>query len=60
MNYTYLEIRKRENDEVVKRIDVTDKSERQIDRCEMGMNINLNHEEYYTEQNTNKTPLPVI
>lgn len=46
---TYIEIRKIDTDEVVKRVDVTDRSERSIERVEDGMNINLNHAEYYTE-----------
>lgn len=36
------------SDEVVKRMDVTGKSDRAIDRIEDGMNINLNHDEYHT------------
>lgn len=48
MEYRYLEIRKYEGNEVVKRMDVTSMSERKIDRIDSGMNINLNHKEYYT------------
>jgi len=47
MEYRYLEIRKYEGNEVVKRMDVTGMSERKIDRIDSGMNINLNHKEYY-------------
>lgn len=34
---------------VVKKLDVSDKSTNSIDRIENGMNINLNHDEYYTQ-----------
>lgn len=43
-----IEVRKYDGDEVVHSIDVAGKSERQIERIEDGMNINLNHEEFYT------------
>lgn len=33
----------------VKSVDVTGKSASQIDRVESGMNINLNHDRFYTE-----------
>lgn len=35
--------------EVVKRIDVTGKSESHIERCMMGMLINMNQEDYRIE-----------
>lgn len=58
--FKYLEIIKTDTKEVVKRIDVTDKSERTIERTEMGMNINLNHAEYYTTETDSETELPKI
>jgi hypothetical protein len=33
---------------VIHSIDVTGKSDRQIERVEDGININLNHDEFYT------------
>lgn len=57
---TYIEIIDKSTKEVVKRLDVTGKSDRSIDRCEMGMNINLNSEKYYTQQNTTENELPII
>ena len=57
---TYIEIRKYENDKCVKRIDVTGKTQRQIDKIENGMNINLNHEEYYTKEVLTQEPLQEI
>jgi hypothetical protein len=47
----YLEIRKTETGEVVKSLDVTGKSDRQIDRIWGGMSINLNHDEYSIKLN---------
>lgn len=44
--YKYLEIVKDEGNEVVKRLNVSDKSERSIEKIEYAMNINLNHNEY--------------
>lgn len=45
---TYLVVKSFETDEIVEKIDVTGQSERSIDRTDRGLNINLNHEEYYT------------
>jgi hypothetical protein len=50
----YLEIRKTETGEVVKSLNVTGKSERQIDRIWSGMSINLNHDEYSILLNSDK------
>lgn len=36
------------NREVVHELDVTGKTDRQIDKIDRGLNINLNHSEYYT------------
>ena len=47
---TYIEVKTYESEECVKRIDVTGKSERSIDRIESGMNRNMNHKDYYTVQ----------
>jgi hypothetical protein len=55
---TYIEVR-RWDDTVVHRVDVTGKSERNIDRIENGMAINLDHSEYYLEvkEYDNEQPL---
>ena len=37
-------------EDVVKEIDVTGKSQSQIDKIERGLNRNLNHDEYYTSE----------
>lgn len=56
----YLEIRKFENDTVVKRMDVSSKSDKQIEKMEFGANMNLNHEEYYTEVVESENTLELI
>jgi hypothetical protein len=37
-----------ENGEIIDKIEVTGKGERSIDRVDRGINININHEKYYT------------
>ncbi|HEY3405399.1 MAG TPA: hypothetical protein VGK59_18570 [Ohtaekwangia sp.] len=44
----YLEVLTFEDSKVVKRIDVTSKSNREIELIERGMNRNMNHDLYYT------------
>jgi hypothetical protein len=47
---SFIAIRKYGDDKIiVKKIDVTGKSERQIERVDDGININLNHTDFYTE-----------
>ena len=58
--YKYLEIVKDEKNEVVKRLNVSDKSERSIEKIENGMNINLNHNEYTVQYNESDVELHVI
>lgn len=50
----YLEIREYKTDKVVKRYDVTNSSSRMIDKFEDGLNINLNHDKFYTIKNETK------
>lgn len=40
-----------ETGECVHEIDVTGKTERQIEQVERGLNLNLNHNKFYTEVN---------
>lgn len=54
----YIEIIRKSDKVVVKRIDVTGSGERSIDRTEMGVNINLNHNEYYTDTNEYDKEMP--
>ena len=46
--FKYLEVKTWDDGGVVKRLDVSLKSERQIDAIDSGMNRNLNHDKYYT------------
>ena len=43
-----IEVIKYKDGKSVKSIDVSGKSDSTIDRIDSGININLNHEEYYT------------
>ena len=43
---TYVEIFEYATTQVVKRIDVTDKTARYVDRLERGMSINMNHNDF--------------
>lgn len=43
-------IRDLDTDSEIKRIDTTGKSERQIEKLERGMSINLDHGSYYIDQ----------
>jgi len=56
----YIEIIKFETKEVVKRMDITGKGEVQIDKIDDGLNINLNHEEFYTTTTESETELEII
>lgn len=57
---TYIEIKSLENSEVVKRLDVTGKTDRQQEQIEMGMLRNLNRDKYYTFSYDSETKLPEI
>lgn len=46
-----------EGNKVVKRFDVTSKGERVVERLERGVNINLNHNEFYTQENDSDVEL---
>lgn len=60
MKHKYLEIRRIEDDEAVKRLDLTGRSDRDVERIERGANINLDHKRYYTEvvESENELPQP--
>lgn len=58
--YKYLQIVAFQSETVVKRIDVTGKSESQIDKIDRGMNTNLNHDDYYTVEIESIKELPLI
>jgi len=58
--YRYLEVVKYEDETVVKRIDITGKGLRSVERISRGIIINLNHEEYFTTENNSESPLEII
>lgn len=58
--FKYLEIVKKETNEIVKRMDITNQSERQIERIEMGVLMNLNVKEYHIKIATSETKLERI
>ena len=51
---TYIEIKEKSTKKVVKRFDVTGKHERMIEKFDDGLNINLNHDKFYTIINKTK------
>ena len=58
--FKYLEIVNDSTNAVVKRLDVTSKSDRQIQKLESALNINLNQVEYTVEYHESKKELPLI
>lgn len=44
----YIEVLRYDDYSLVKRIDVSEKTDRTIDKIEAGLNRNLNHEKYFT------------
>ena len=57
---TYIEIVRFEGNQVTHRIDVTGRGERGIERTEDGVNINLNHDKFYTKITESKVELPLF
>ena len=45
---TFIQVIRYKDKEVVKSLDVTGKTERQQDQVDRGLNMNLNHDEYFT------------
>jgi len=58
--YKYFEIIKDDTKEVVSRSDVSNKTERQIDKIWDGASINLNHNEYSIQITESETELPLV
>jgi hypothetical protein len=58
--FKYIEVKTFKTAEVVKRLDVSGKSEKSIDRIDDGLNINLNHEKFYTSITESNTKLNTI
>lgn len=57
--FEYIEVIRKKDGAVVKRIDVTGKSDRQQDAVERGVGINLNHKEYRTSYSFYKQAQPL-
>jgi hypothetical protein len=59
--FKYIEIRRYDDDSnVLRRIDVSDKSDRSIEKLEDAYNINLNHEKLYTTSFESENELKII
>lgn len=58
--FKYIEIKSYNDGRVVKRLDVSGKTDRSIDTIENGMNRNLNHDQYYTLQVDSEVELAII
>ncbi len=48
MSEKYIDIIEHSTGNVVEQIDVSGRSDRQVERVDNGININMNHEMYYT------------
>jgi len=59
-HFKYIEIKEYDGGGVVKRLDVSGKTDRSVDTIENGMNINLNHDDYYTFSYDSEVELELI
>lgn len=58
--FKYVEIKNYDNGKVEKRYDVSDKGNSMIDKFERGLNINLNHDRFYTFSFESETKLDTV
>jgi len=58
--FKYIEVKEKDGDEVVKRVDVSTKSYGMVLKQESKINMELNHREFYTELVESKTELEKI
>jgi hypothetical protein len=58
--FKYIEVIGYDEENVVKRLDVSNKTDRSIDKIESGMNINLNHDQFYTVIRSSEVELEKI
>lgn len=58
--YHYLEVVAYNGQEVVRRYDIKELSDRQIEKLDNGLNSKMNHAEYYTFIRESDFKLPVI
>lgn len=58
--FKYVEIKNYDNGKVEKRYDVSDRGNSMIDKFERGLNINLNHDKFYTFSYESETKLDAV
>ena len=58
--FKYVEIKNYDNGKVEKRYDVSDRGNSIIDKFERGLNINLNHDKFYTFSFESETKLDAV
>ena len=58
--YKYIEIKNYGDGGVIKRLDVSKKTDGSVDTSEAGMNRNLNHDKYYTLSYDSEVELDII
>jgi len=58
--FKYVEIKNYDNGKVEKRYDVSDRGNSMIDKFERGLNINLNHDKFYTFSFESETKLDAV
>lgn len=58
--FKYIEVKSYDDGGVVKRLDVSDKTDRSIDTVESGINRNLNHDKFYTFSYDSEVELDTI
>ena len=58
--FKYIEVKSYDDGGVVKRLDMSGKTDRSIDTVEAGMNRNLNHDKFYTFSYDSEVELDTI
>jgi hypothetical protein len=58
--FKYIEVKSWDDGGVVKRLDVSEKTDRSVETIEDGMNRNMNHEKFYTFSYDSEVELEVI
>ena len=58
--FKYIEVKTYYDGGVVKRLDVSGKTDKSVDTIEAGMNRNLNHDQYYTFSYDSEVQLEAI
>ena len=58
--FKYIEVKTYDDGGVVKRLDVSGKTDKSVDTIEAGMNRNLNHDQYYTFSYDSEVELDTI